>query len=414
MLMREDLLQRDTLIRYVLDEQHLAEESHAHALQPEVAPSEDEDGGFSDAQKHAYPESLLTLKEDVVNAITEQLGKQRLTDSAGSAPVSAMLASTPRMQANIESWVTPFSQPYAPPPNWLPPPPFNYPPPPTPPYGSHSLQHAAHYAAQFMPQYAPFYSPLPSSRYPSPYLPPFPPRPPSFVPSASPYMPFAAPPFYMPAHHSLCATGTVRPPAASPSRLRASSPATVASSASSNSDSLVPPAMQSGRGPPPALYLPNVPLVRSDGKRGLRANGWRDIIELWDVGVPDSVPPLKEWDADWFRDPTFRASFAAKYHDRKVVALEFIERSVFAMPSLLEENLLTSVPCRFERDEVKFLAAYGTHCVAGHSALLRAIQCARIKRGESHARNSKYGTPAEREQRSASSVSSFLPSETDD
>ena len=59
------------------------------------------------------------------------------------------------------------------------------------------------------------------------------------------------------------------------------------------------------------------------------------------------------------------------------------------MPRMPKENLLTSVTCRFERDEAKFPAAYGAQCAAGHSALLRAIQCARIKRGESHPRNSR-------------------------
>lgn len=84
--------------------------------------------------------------------------------------------------------------------------------------------------------------------------------------------------------------------------------------------------MQSVKRPPSALYIPNVPLMRSDGKKGRRADGWRDIIELWDVGIPGSVLPLKDWDPDWFHEAAFRASFGAKYHDRKIVALEFIER----------------------------------------------------------------------------------------
>lgn len=49
--------------------------------------------------------------------------------------------------------------------------------------------------------------------------------------------------------------------------------------------------------------------------------------------------------------------------------------------------------CRYGRDEARFFAAYGADCDSGHSALLKAVQRERIKRGEVHARASKYGTP---------------------
>ncbi|TFY52689.1 hypothetical protein EVJ58_g9871 [Rhodofomes roseus] len=129
--------------------------------------------------------------------------------------------------------------------------------------------------------------------------------------------------------------------------------------------------------PPPDARVLNIPILR-DGKRD-KANAWRDVIELWDVGIPSiNVMPLREWPREWLTGEN-KTRYAAKYQQRKIVAEEFIQR--------------------FARDEHAFLNAY-PEAGKGVTVLLRVINEARRMRGDLVERRSKNGDPDERRRRS--------------
>ena len=384
----------------MLDEQHLLEESHAHALQPDPDP-DSQDDEFTPAQERAYRESLLTLKEEVVSVIA-QLGATRLT-TAEPDEAAALAHSPPRQafgaldaQVNAAHWShpPPIHLPAAPPPPYWPTHQGFNPPPPWP------------YSVPL-----PLYPPPPPALYsqPPPYYQPPPARlrvsqPPFPIPPGC-WQPSASATHRSPVVTHAYATSGREPGSTANSRVRPIVPVQAriggidASRRTPTPSSL----WSTSCRPPGGLFLPNVPLTRNGQKTRRRADAWRDIIDLWDHGLPEHrVPPLKDWDASWFHDADFRARFAMKYQGRKVVALEFIDRCgcPSSVPFLFADRARPHA--RYERDEARFLADYGDACAGGHSALLQAIQRERIKRGDAQPRASKYGTPAERKRRSAS------------
>lgn len=77
--------------------------------------------------------------------------------------------------------------------------------------------------------------------------------------------------------------------------------------------------------PTPDLCAVSIPLRRSDGRPGKRADGFRDLMQVWDEGLPDrNIPPMKAWLPEWTRSAANRKSFAQQYSNRKIVAEEFI------------------------------------------------------------------------------------------
>lgn len=65
-------------------------------------------------------------------------------------------------------------------------------------------------------------------------------------------------------------------------------------------------------GLPPGLYVPNIPHSTPPEER------WKAYIQQWDLGDGRCVA-LKDWEPCWTKHP----AFANKYHQRKLVALEF-------------------------------------------------------------------------------------------
>lgn len=75
--------------------------------------------------------------------------------------------------------------------------------------------------------------------------------------------------------------------------------------------------------PPPDVCVFRVPL-RRNGKRGRKENGWRDVVEVWEKGLPaQDVLPMKDWPRKWLQGPA-RTAFAQQYSNRKIIAEEFI------------------------------------------------------------------------------------------
>ncbi|KAF8441343.1 hypothetical protein L210DRAFT_3503443 [Boletus edulis BED1] len=118
--------------------------------------------------------------------------------------------------------------------------------------------------------------------------------------------------------------------------------------------------------PTPGLVIPDIPVRNPDGSRRPKSESWRDIVKHWTEGDPalGLHTPLKDWPPEWTRGSN--RLFAAKHQQRSLIALEFTER--------------------FQSDEAMFLAAY-PEAAHGHCALLRAINATRQARGECEVRS---------------------------
>ncbi|VDB98224.1 unnamed protein product [Peniophora sp. CBMAI 1063] len=126
---------------------------------------------------------------------------------------------------------------------------------------------------------------------------------------------------------------------------------------------------------PTDLAILNVPYTGT-----AKRDSWRNIVEQYDVGRPQhGMPALKDWPKDWLRGEK-RKKYAVLYRQRLRIAEEFI--IVFA------------------RDEARFLAAYPEH-INGHSTLLEAITAKMKLDGRVQSRSSKNGTPEARTRRNA-------------
>ncbi|KAF9245361.1 hypothetical protein BU15DRAFT_41214 [Melanogaster broomeanus] len=124
---------------------------------------------------------------------------------------------------------------------------------------------------------------------------------------------------------------------------------------------------KTGCGPPThgvpmaGLLIPDVPVQNSDGTRHSKEESWRDIIKHWLASDPARGlhTPLKDWPPEWIQGKN--RVFAVKYHQRSVIALEFINT--------------------FDSNEGRFLAAY-PESEHGHTKLLTAINNARWECGD--------------------------------
>ena len=77
--------------------------------------------------------------------------------------------------------------------------------------------------------------------------------------------------------------------------------------------------------PTAGLVIPDVPVRNPNGSRRPKSESWRDIIKHWTEGDPSLGlrTPLRDWPPDWTRGSN--RLFAAKYHQRSLVALEFLD-----------------------------------------------------------------------------------------
>ncbi|KAG1906357.1 uncharacterized protein F5891DRAFT_1138182 [Suillus fuscotomentosus] len=114
--------------------------------------------------------------------------------------------------------------------------------------------------------------------------------------------------------------------------------------------------------PEKGLVIPDVPTRHPDGTHTPRAASWRQIVKHWTDGDPKHglLLPLRDWPPEWIRGKN-KKFFAMKYHQRSVIALEFLDQ--------------------FNGHEPAFLAAY-PEATVGHTALLRAINRAKKERGD--------------------------------
>lgn len=141
--------------------------------------------------------------------------------------------------------------------------------------------------------------------------------------------------------------------------------------------------------PTPGLVIPDIPTRSPNGSRRPKSESWRDIIKHWTEGDPTVGlhTPLRDWPPDWTRGNN--RVFATKYQQRSLIAVEFIERSVWPLIPPALDDVPSSSPAlscpRFQSDESRFLAAY-PEAKQGHCALLRAIDAAREVRGEREVR----------------------------
>ncbi|KAG2082120.1 uncharacterized protein F5147DRAFT_660578 [Suillus discolor] len=123
--------------------------------------------------------------------------------------------------------------------------------------------------------------------------------------------------------------------------------------------------------PEKGLVIPDVPTRHPDGTHTPRAASWRQIVKHWTDGDPKHrlLLPLRDWPPEWIRGKN-KKFFAMKYHQRSVIALEFLDR--------------------FNGHEPVFLAAY-PEATVGHTALLWAINRAKKECGDIIPR--KYTVP---------------------
>ena len=151
--------------------------------------------------------------------------------------------------------------------------------------------------------------------------------------------------------------------------------------------------------PTPGLVIPDIPVRNPDGSRRPKSESWRDIVKHWTEGDPSVGlhTPLKDWPANWTRGNNW--VFATKHQQRSLIALEFIERSVWPLipPADDVRSSSPALSCRrFQSDEARFLAAY-PEAIHGHCALMRAIDsdAAREARGEREVRSWRGLKPQE-------------------
>ncbi|KAI6019428.1 hypothetical protein BKA83DRAFT_4495450 [Pisolithus microcarpus] len=105
---------------------------------------------------------------------------------------------------------------------------------------------------------------------------------------------------------------------------------------------------------PRGLLIPNVPVLHADGTRTPKSDSWKDIVRHWTEGEPrlGLVLPLKDWPHHYHNGPLGR-QFNTKYYQRSVIASEFLDE--------------------FQGDEEAFLKAYGSAASQGHTKLLKAV-----------------------------------------
>ncbi|KAG1855243.1 hypothetical protein F4604DRAFT_1932305 [Suillus subluteus] len=102
--------------------------------------------------------------------------------------------------------------------------------------------------------------------------------------------------------------------------------------------------------PEKGLDIPNLPVRCADGSYAPRKDSWRRGLHV----------ALRDWSAEWLKGKN-KAIFGSKYHQRALIALEFLEQ--------------------YQGNESAFLAAYPEY-EEGHTAVLAAVKRAKKDRGE--------------------------------
>ncbi|KAJ7855319.1 hypothetical protein B0H14DRAFT_3647063, partial [Mycena olivaceomarginata] len=113
--------------------------------------------------------------------------------------------------------------------------------------------------------------------------------------------------------------------------------------------------------PAMGLIVPDVPITLPSGKKSRRQDSWSIIVKHWEEGDPAHglTTPLRDWPQDWLRGAN--KPLAMKHHQRKIVALEYIDQ--------------------YNRNTEDFLKVY-PEAKDGSSKLLLAINKARAARGD--------------------------------
>ena len=77
--------------------------------------------------------------------------------------------------------------------------------------------------------------------------------------------------------------------------------------------------------PTAGLVIPDVPIRDPNGSRRPRSESWRDIVKHWTEGdlALGLHTPLRDWPPEWTQGSNWL--FAVKYHQRSLVALEFLD-----------------------------------------------------------------------------------------
>ncbi|KAG1883365.1 hypothetical protein F4604DRAFT_1920566 [Suillus subluteus] len=114
--------------------------------------------------------------------------------------------------------------------------------------------------------------------------------------------------------------------------------------------------------PEKGLDIPNLPVRCTDGSYAPKKDSWRYIVQHWTEANPGRGlhVALRDWPAAWLKGKN-KAIFGSKYHQRALIALEFLEQ--------------------YQGNESAFLAAYPEY-KEGHTALLTAVKRAKKDRGE--------------------------------
>ncbi|KAI0321075.1 hypothetical protein OF83DRAFT_1051864 [Amylostereum chailletii] len=326
---------RDTLVRYLLDELHMYQESHATALRP-ISPPRVEQPLPVVASRPAGSTSFLPHAPlDVAGLVREGVTSfQQEVQTAIYAAVRNQLAYVqpvqhPPIPTQVEHW--------------------QYPP-------TICINHGFAVAKDpWHPEQVPSdiaRTPLtPNIHIPAPVLPS------AFVQNSITF-PVRVPPC-SPSINAIIAAST------SPQQRQYTSTRTC------HRPSHAGPTLEAGP-PPSAARILSLKRLRKDDDA---SHGWRIILEHWEHGDPIlGIIPLKDWPQSWLRGKN-RTLFGPKHHTRKVISLEFINK--------------------FHRDEARFLAAYPEY-MRGPTALFHAIQKAREARGDKRPRQSKNGLPEER------------------
>ncbi|KAG1885796.1 hypothetical protein F4604DRAFT_1573111 [Suillus subluteus] len=114
--------------------------------------------------------------------------------------------------------------------------------------------------------------------------------------------------------------------------------------------------------PEKGLDIPNLPVRCADGSYAPKKDSWRYIVRHWTEADPRRGlhVALRDWPAKWLKGKN-KAIFGSKYHQRALIALEFLEQ--------------------YQGNESAFLAAYPEY-EEGHTALLTAVKRAKKDREE--------------------------------
>lgn len=79
--------------------------------------------------------------------------------------------------------------------------------------------------------------------------------------------------------------------------------------------------------PEKGLDIPNLPVRCADGSYAPKKDSWKYIVRHWTEADPGRGlhVALRDWPAEWLRGKN-KAIFGSKYHQRAMIALEFLDQ----------------------------------------------------------------------------------------